>query len=60
LRIKEHETRLTLQEHDDDDDDDDEQSNIIFFALVGLIKNLRIGNDVLKLGASKSSRNLTP
>jgi len=22
LRIKEHETRLTLQEHDDDDDDD--------------------------------------
>jgi len=24
LRIKEHETRLTLQEHDDDDDDDDD------------------------------------
>jgi len=24
LRIKEKETRLTLQEHDDDDDDDDE------------------------------------
>jgi hypothetical protein len=24
LRIKEQETRLTLQEHDDDDDDDDE------------------------------------
>jgi len=23
LRIKEQETRLTLQEHDDDDDDDD-------------------------------------
>jgi hypothetical protein len=23
LRIKEHETRLTLHEHDDDDDDDD-------------------------------------
>ena len=25
MRIKEQETRLTLQEHDDDDDDDDEQ-----------------------------------
>jgi hypothetical protein len=25
LRIKEQETRLTLQEHDDDDDDDDEK-----------------------------------
>jgi len=24
LRIKEEETRLTLQEHDDDDDDDDD------------------------------------
>ena len=24
LRIKEQETRLTLQEHDDDDDDDDD------------------------------------
>ena len=24
MRIKEQETRLTLQEHDDDDDDDDE------------------------------------
>jgi len=24
LRNKEHETRLTLQEHDDDDDDDDD------------------------------------
>jgi len=26
LRIKEQETRLTLQEHDDDDDDDDFES----------------------------------
>ena len=25
LRIKEQETRLTLQEHDDDDDDDDDE-----------------------------------
>jgi len=25
LRIKEQETRLTLQEHDDDDDDDDDK-----------------------------------
>ena len=27
LRIKEQETRLTLQEHDDDDDDDDDLAN---------------------------------
>ena len=25
MRIKEQETRLTLQEHDDDDDDDDDK-----------------------------------
>ena len=25
MRIKEQETRLTLQEHDDDDDDDDDE-----------------------------------
>ena len=25
MKIKEQETRLTLQEHDDDDDDDDER-----------------------------------
>jgi hypothetical protein len=30
LRIKEQETRLTLQEHDDDDDDDDIISGTIF------------------------------
>jgi len=28
LRIKEQETRLTLQEHDDDDDDDDDDYEI--------------------------------
>ena len=28
LRIKEQETRLTLQEHDDDDDDDDDDDEI--------------------------------
>jgi len=28
LRIKEQETRLTLQEHDDDDDDDDEHHDV--------------------------------
>ena len=27
MRIKEQETRLTLQEHDDDDDDDDDNDN---------------------------------
>ena len=27
LRIKEQETRLTLQEHDDDDDDDDDDDH---------------------------------
>jgi hypothetical protein len=27
LRIKEQETRLTLQEHDDDDDDDDDRTD---------------------------------
>ena len=26
MRIKEQETRLTLQEHDDNDDDDDDES----------------------------------
>ena len=29
LRIKEQETRLTLQEHDDDDDDDDDVYNLM-------------------------------
>jgi len=28
LRIKEQETRLTLQEHDDDDDDDDDDDEL--------------------------------
>jgi len=28
LRIKEQETRLTLQEHDDDDDDDDDDVSV--------------------------------
>jgi len=28
LRIKEQETRLTLQKHDDDDDDDDDDVTI--------------------------------
>ena len=28
LRIKEQETRLTLQEHDDDDDDDDDDVDL--------------------------------
>jgi len=36
LRIKEQETRLTLQEHDDDDDDDDDDvslpSDMFIFA----------------------------
>ena len=29
MRIKEQETRLTLQEHDDDDDDDDDDDKPI-------------------------------
>ena len=40
MRIKEHETRLTLQEHDDDDDDDEilydvysSRSAVIFIEL---------------------------
>jgi len=32
LRIKEQETRLTLQEHDDDDDDDDDGGNVLCLA----------------------------
>jgi len=30
LRIKEQETRLTIQEHDDDDDDDDDEVTYSF------------------------------
>ena len=33
LRIKEQETRLTLQEHDDDDDDDFHGCDILLFSL---------------------------
>jgi hypothetical protein len=34
LRIKEEETRLTIQEHDDGgDDDDDDDEGLIWFAL---------------------------
>jgi len=29
LKIKEQETRLTLQEHDDDDDDDDDDVHFV-------------------------------
>jgi hypothetical protein len=29
LRIKEQETRLTLQKHDDDDDDDEESHSVL-------------------------------
>jgi len=36
LRIKEQETRLTLQEHDDDDDDDDDDD--IFLLLRAKVK----------------------
>ena len=32
MRIKEQETRLTLQEHDDDDDDDDDIYYIRFWC----------------------------
>jgi len=31
LRIKQQETRLTLQEHDDDDDEDDDDGNFLPF-----------------------------
>ena len=42
LRIKEQETRLTLQEHDDNDDDDD---NIIrkFYSVLNIILISNIG-----------------
>ena len=30
LRIKEQETRLTVQEHDDDDDDDDDDDGDVY------------------------------
>jgi len=33
LRIKEQETRLTIQEHDDDDDDDDDDDNERAYAV---------------------------
>ena len=33
MRIKEQETRLTLQEHDDDDDDDDDIYTVQFLAI---------------------------
>ena len=32
MRIKEQETRLTLQEHDDDDDDDDVEVIYVFIS----------------------------
>jgi len=32
LRIKEQETRLTLQQHDDDDDDDDDGDDLPLFS----------------------------
>jgi len=38
LRIKEQETRLTLQEHDDDDDDDDDEVQSIKFWTFGSMK----------------------
>ena len=33
MRIKEQETRLTLQEHDDDDDDDDDDEDTLYMGL---------------------------
>ena len=33
LKIKEQETRLTLQEHDDDDDDDDDDDEVKVYLL---------------------------
>jgi hypothetical protein len=33
LRIKEHETRLTLYEHEQDDDDDDDDDDDLGIAL---------------------------
>jgi len=34
LRIKEQDTRLTLQEHDDDDDDDDDDEMVFHFEFI--------------------------
>ena len=39
LRIKEQETRLTLQEHDDDDDDDDDDDKVNFNETVTFFDN---------------------
>jgi hypothetical protein len=36
LRIKEQETRLTLQEHDDDDDDDDDDDEKFISVSTGV------------------------
>jgi len=41
LRIKEQETRLTLQEHDDDDDDDDDDESLRNCAVCALVLTLR-------------------
>ena len=39
MRIKEQETRLTLQEHDDDDDDDDGDDDMLHVACIILTYN---------------------
>jgi len=41
LRIKEQETRITLQEHNGDDDDDDDD-DLFFDQYVNVGKRLRI------------------
>jgi len=46
LRIKEQETRLTLQEHDDDDDDDDDDGDEIWVQYV--LSSVEVGSSLLR------------
>ena len=49
MRIKEQETRLTLQEHDDDGDDDDDdfyKTQYGIATMVMSVKNITIMNDL--------------
>jgi len=48
LRIKEQETRLTLQEHDDDDDDDDDDDFLYNFCPIYFVILTRGERDMIK------------
>jgi len=46
LRIKEQETRLTLQEHDDDDDDDNDDEQDYHYIRMHGQQNVRNSREV--------------